>query len=70
MCVQYLEQVQQELHSGERAAEGATVVAELLPAQAFWVGERYHQQYLEHGGRNGDAQSAEKGCTDEIRCYG
>lgn len=30
----------------------------------------YHQQYLAKGGRNGQAQSAEKGATETIRCYG
>lgn len=28
------------------------------------------QQYLEKGGRFGTGQSAAKGCTDPIRCYG
>lgn len=32
--------------------------------------EDYHQQYLSKGGRFGSAQSAAKGCTDPIRCYG
>ncbi|KAE8697261.1 vignain-like [Hibiscus syriacus] len=32
--------------------------------------EEYHQQYLEKGGRFGAKQSADKGCTDPIRCYG
>lgn len=32
--------------------------------------EEYHQQYLSKGGRFGEGQSKEKGCTDEIRCYG
>ncbi len=32
--------------------------------------EDYHQQYLSKGGRFGSAQSAAKGCTDTIRCYG
>lgn len=31
---------------------------------------RYHQQYLERGGRFGSPQSASKGCNDPIRCYG
>lgn len=29
-----------------------------------------HTQYLSKGGRFGMAQSAEKGCSDSIRCYG
>ena len=36
----------------------------------FWSAENMHQRYLERGGRFGRAQSAEKGCTDPIRCYG
>ena len=32
--------------------------------------EEYHQRYLERGGREGRAQSAAKGCSDPIRCYG
>lgn len=31
---------------------------------------QYHQQYLSKGGRFNQAQSAEKGCKDTIRCYG
>lgn len=34
----------------------------------FWLAEEYHQSYLAKGGRNGQGQSAEKGCTDPIRC--
>ncbi|GKZ00596.1 hypothetical protein MPSEU_001011800 [Mayamaea pseudoterrestris] len=41
------------------------IATELKPAQPFWPAERYHQQYLEKGGQN-----AEKGATDQIRCYG
>jgi hypothetical protein len=36
----------------------------LAPAAA----EEYHQQYLAKGGRNGNAQSPKKGCSDPIRC--
>lgn len=40
-------------------------VTEVLPAQIFYDAEDYHQQYLLKGG-----QSARKGDTSFIRCYG
>lgn len=46
------------------------IATELKQAMVFWPAEKYHQQYLEKGGRMGNSQSAEKGCTDTIRCYG
>jgi peptide-methionine (S)-S-oxide reductase len=46
------------------------IATELRPAMPFWPAEAYHQHYLEKGGRFGTPQSAEKGCRDEIRCYG
>lgn len=46
------------------------IATELKPATPFWPAEKYHQNYLEKGGRFGQAQSAEKGCDDQIRCYG
>jgi len=49
---------------------GQTVVTEVLPSEPFWLAEDYHQQYLEKGGRFGKPQSAEKGATETIRCYG
>lgn len=53
-----------------QSAIGQTVVTEVEAAAPFWLAEDYHQQYLANGGRNGQAQSAAKGCKDEIRCYG
>jgi len=46
------------------------IVTEVLPAKKFYRAESYHQQYLAKGGRMGLRQSASKGCTDPIRCYG
>lgn len=49
---------------------GGRVVTEIEQAGPFYEAEEYHQRYLEKGGRFGQAQSAAKGCTDPIRCYG
>lgn len=49
---------------------GQKVVVELKPAGDYYLAEAYHQQYLERGGRFNSPQSAAKGCTDKIRCYG
>ena len=46
------------------------IASECMQAMPFWPAEKYHQQYLEKGGRFNSPQSAEKGCTDTIRCYG
>lgn len=46
------------------------IASECKDAMPFWPAEKYHQQYLEKGGRFSSPQSAEKGCTDTIRCYG
>lgn len=49
---------------------GDKVVVELKSAGDYYLAEAYHQQYLSKGGRFGSGQSAAKGCTDPIRCYG
>ncbi|KAG5184159.1 methionine sulfoxide reductase [Tribonema minus] len=46
------------------------IATELKAAAVFYPAEPYHQQYLSKGGRFNQPQSAEKGCTDKIRCYG
>lgn len=46
------------------------IASELKAATPFWPAEKYHQQYLEKGGRFGRSQSAEKGSKETIRCYG
>lgn len=46
------------------------IATECTKAMPFWPAEEYHQQYLSKGGRFNQPQSAEKGCKDEIRCYG
>lgn len=48
----------------------AKIVTEILPAKKYYCAEEYHQQYLEKGGGGRVKQSAKKGCTDPIRCYG
>jgi len=53
-----------------KARYRSPIATELKPATLYWPAEKYHQQYLEKGGRMGMAQSAAKGCKDSIRCYG
>lgn len=53
-----------------RRVVGKAVVSEVEPAGPYYLAEAYHQQYLSRGGRFGTGQSAAKGCTDPIRCYG
>lgn len=70
-ALQAVDSVQKQIDNRTfRAVNGKQVVVEVLPAADFYVAEEYHQQYLEKGGRNGMGQSAAKGCTDKIRCYG
>ena len=64
------QKVAAEALMAEVEAKGKVVATEVKKADTFWVAEKYHQQYLEKGGRLGNGQSAKKGCTDPIRCYG
>jgi peptide-methionine (S)-S-oxide reductase len=65
-----MEQAKARFEEESAKRNNKQLASELLPAQVFWPAEKYHQQYLEKGGRMGMGQSAEKGCTDTIRCYG
>lgn len=49
---------------------GKKIATEVLPAKTFYLAEDYHQQYLEKGVAGRGQQSARKGCSDPIRCYG
>lgn len=53
-----------------KAKYNGTIVTEIQELKNYTAAEEYHQSYLEKGGRFGRAQSAKKGCTDPIRCYG
>ncbi|XP_020693800.2 peptide methionine sulfoxide reductase A4, chloroplastic-like, partial [Dendrobium catenatum] len=64
------EKAARETLENQQKILGRKVVTEILPAKKFYRAEDYHQQYLEKGGRIGSKQSASKGCTDPIRCYG
>jgi peptide-methionine (S)-S-oxide reductase len=72
--VYYHSKEQQEIAEARFAEEQKkykkTIASECMAAMPFWPAEKYHQQYLEKGGRFSSPQSAEKGCTDTIRCYG
>lgn len=46
------------------------IATEIQSLEGYWPAEDYHQGYLAKGGRFGNAQSPQKGCTDPIRCYG
>lgn len=72
----YFHSDEQERIATQRFAEEQTkyksrkIASECLAATPFWPAEKYHQQYLEKGGRFNSPQNAEKGCKDTIRCYG
>ena len=69
--LQAFEQVNKQISEGTfRRVAGKKVVTELEEAGMYYSAEPYHQQYLSKGGRFGFAQSAQKGATDKIRCYG
>ncbi|KAJ1980525.1 hypothetical protein H4R34_002424 [Dimargaris verticillata] len=65
----YHTQQQKQLaeHSKQQVEQklGKPVVTQIIEATKFYPAEDYHQAYLEKRG-----QSAAKGCTDNIRCYG
>lgn len=69
---QKIAEVNEQLSQGLGGVKwlGRKVVTELAPCGDYYLAEAYHQQYLEKGGRMGRGQSAAKGCTDPIRCYG
>ena len=54
----------------EQAKYKKAIATELKKATPFWPAEKYHQQYLEKGGRSGMPQDSSKGSTETIRCYG
>eukprot|EP00546_Thalassionema_frauenfeldii_P013049 CAMPEP_0178924740 /NCGR_PEP_ID=MMETSP0786-20121207/17498_1 /TAXON_ID=186022 /ORGANISM="Thalassionema frauenfeldii, Strain CCMP 1798" /LENGTH=352 /DNA_ID=CAMNT_0020599491 /DNA_START=72 /DNA_END=1130 /DNA_ORIENTATION=+ len=63
--VYYHDDMQKEIAEKIVASFGSDVKTEVLPAKFFWDAEDYHMQYLLKGG-----QSARKGATETIRCYG
>ncbi len=46
------------------------IATELEEIRNYHPAEDYHQKYLARGGRFGNPQNPQKGCTDPIRCYG
>jgi peptide-methionine (S)-S-oxide reductase len=66
----FFARLNEEIKTGVRRWAGKAVVSEVEPAADYYVAEGYHQQYLSKGGRFSTPQCADKGCKDEIRCYG
>merc|ERR1711937_41472 len=66
----YYHNEEQKKIAKEKKGKVDGAVTEIQEAAKFWPAEVYHQQYLEKGGRFSQGQSAAKGCTDPIRCYG
>jgi len=64
------EQVARARFAQEQSKCKKPIATELKAATPFWPAEKYHQQYLEKGGRFGMPQDASKGATEPIRCYG
>lgn len=54
-----------QLEAASWSSSGRTVVTEVKYAEVFWPAEESHQKFLTKGG-----QSAAKGDTSPIRCYG
>jgi peptide-methionine (S)-S-oxide reductase len=63
--VYYHSEEQREVAQKVLARFGDSCATEIKPSAKFWDAEDYHQQYLLKGG-----QSAKKGATQLIRCYG
>mmetsp|Transcript_1578 Transcript_1578/g.3927 ORF Transcript_1578/g.3927 Transcript_1578/m.3927 type:complete len:92 (-) Transcript_1578:162-437(-) len=61
---------QKNIATLQKQMPNSQIMTELEPCKIFWPAEEYHQQYLQKGGRFKQGQSAEKGSTEEIRCYG
>ena len=64
------EEIARKRFEKEQTRYSKPIATELKAATPFWPAEKYHQQYLEKGGRFGMPQDASKGAMDEIRCYG
>jgi peptide-methionine (S)-S-oxide reductase len=60
-----------KLQEAKEKELGVKLAIEIEPVSNYHEAEDFHQQYLSRGGVNSAVrQSAKKGCTDPIRCYG